>query len=267
MSDWQLLILAIIQGLTEFLPVSSSAHLILPSQILGWPDQGLAVDIAVHAGSLLAVVTYFRHDLIAIVIGSWDALRQRRATPEIQLALKLLIATIPAIFAGLLAGEFVEFGARSAGFIGVTTLLFGLLLGVADRHGQRATSAAVTVTFTAALLIGAAQALAIFPGVSRSGITITAALLLGLGYLQAARFSFLMSIPVTVAAVAYKCAQLLTLSAPVVWRDLLVSAVLSALAAYFAIAVFLRLLQRVGLMPFVWYRVILGGALCLWSFS
>jgi len=267
MTEWQLAILALIQGFTEFLPVSSSAHLILPSQLLGWPDQGLAVDIAVHVGSLFAVVAYYRKDVSVMALGSWQTLVDHAWNPASRLVALLVLATLPAVAAGLLLGSLVEEGARSALLIGVNTLLFAAVLALADWRGRRNGNDLLEISIVFALLLGCAQAVAIFPGVSRSGITISAGLLLGLGYLSAARFSFLMSIPVIAAAGCYKVVQLLGSPDPVVWRELLLAAVLSAVTAYAAIAIFLRFLARVGLMPFVWYRIVLGLGLCIWSLT
>ena len=159
--------LAIIQGLTEFLPISSSAHLILPAQILGWPDQGLAFDVAVHVGSFVAVVIYFRHDLQQLIMAWFKSLPVKAAgTPESRLAWCIILATIPAGLAGLLLGDFIEANLRSMAVIAVTTIGFGLLLGWADTR-QRGVKTVDQLSWKSALVVGAAQALALIPGTSR----------------------------------------------------------------------------------------------------
>ncbi|MCG8612308.1 MAG: undecaprenyl-diphosphate phosphatase, partial [Pseudomonadales bacterium] len=198
--DWiQTVVLALIQGLSEFLPISSSAHLILPSQILGWQDQGLAFDVAVHVGSLLAVVLYFRQDVSQLFFAwlkSCPQLVTRPAAiaPDGKLAWMIILATIPAGLAGLVFKDFIEAELRSTMVIAVTTIGFGLLLGFSDRFA-RSDQGMTSLTWRAALIIGLSQALALLPGTSRSGITMTAALFLGLSRDTAARFSFLLSIP------------------------------------------------------------------------
>jgi len=252
--------LAVIQGLSEFLPISSSAHLILPSQILGWPDQGLAFDVAVHVGSFVAVVIYFRRDIQQLIIAWFRSLgRQSLATPESKLAWCIILATIPAGLAGLLLGDFIEANLRSMAVIALTTIGFGLLLGWADQR-QRGAKTIDQITWRSALIVGAAQALALIPGTSRSGVTMTAALALGFDRTSAARLSFLLSIPIIALSGGYKGLELLG-QAVVPWPEILVGTLLSALTAYLCIHSFLRLVERVGMMPFVIYRLVLGAFL------
>ena len=255
----QIFFLAIIQGLTEFWPISSSAHLILPSAILGWTDQGLAFDVAVHVGSLTAVLWYFRHDVQQVVVHWCQSVTGGKATPESRLGWLLILATIPAGLAGLLLGDFIESQLRSIAVIAATTILFGLLLGMSDFWGRRVKTLH-QITWHSALFIGMAQALALIPGTSRSGITMTAALALGFTRESAARFSFLMAIPVIILSGGYKCAQLMQLP-QVPWSDIVLGAVLSCIAAYFCIRVFLIWITRIGMMPFVIYRLLLGALL------
>lgn len=261
--EWlQLLLLALIQGLTEFLPISSSAHLILPAQLLGWQDQGLAFDIAVHVGTLLAVITYYRRYLLGMGVGVVTGVRRGTLNTELRLALLLLWATLPAVaagwwFQGLIAGE-----ARSVALIAATTLLFGALLWVADVRGARDLTLPA-IGLGMATVIGLAQALALVPGVSRSGITITAALLLGLKREDAANFSFLLSIPVIAGAVLLMLLDQQQISTPYSMVQLFSATALSALVAYLTITFFIRLLQRFGMLPFVLYRLLLGVGL-LW---
>lgn len=169
MDNLQIFFLAIIQGLTEFLPISSSAHLILPSAILGWTDQGLAFDVAVHVGSLIAVLWYFRHDVQQVVVHWCQSVTGGKATPESRLGWLLILATIPAGLAGLLLGDFIESQLRSIAVIASTTILFGLLLGMSDFWGRRVKTLH-QITWRSALFIGLAQALALIPGTSRSGL-------------------------------------------------------------------------------------------------
>lgn len=262
---FQAVVLALIQGLTEFLPISSSAHLVLPSQLLGWPDQGLAFDVAVHVGTLAAVMWYYRADLIQMAgafLRAPFAVGQNADTAPSDSAMVwfLLLATIPAGLVGLLAGDFIEAHLRTLPVIATTTLVFGLLLGLADRRATIATSAQRyrSLTLPIALAVGLAQAIAPVPGVSRSGVTMTAGLLLGLPRQAAARFSFLLSIPIIASAGLLKVVDLISSKAPVDWSLLGLGVAVSALSAYACIAAFLRLLDRVGMMPFVYYRLVLA---------
>lgn len=254
---WQALLLALLQGLTEFLPISSSAHLVLPSLLLGWPDQGLAFDVAVHVGTLLAVMLYYRRDLWSMATGCLSAAREGRQNSESRLVLWLALATVPACVVGFWGGDLIESQLRSLPVIASTTLVFGLLLGWAEWRARR-TGAPRPLTLVIALLVGLAQAFAPVPGVSRSGVTLTAGLLLGLSRQEAARFSFLLSIPVIAGAGLLKVLELLETGEAVNWGQLSLAALASGLVAYACIGVFLRLLDRVGLMPFVWYRVALA---------
>lgn len=259
--DWlQVAILAIIQGLTEFLPISSSGHLLLPKAILGWPDQGLAFDVAVHVGSLTAVLLYFHRDVRQLIIAWCLSLKDRQPSADSRLAWGVIVATIPAAVIGLLADDFIEAHLRSIGVIATTTVIFGALLGWADSSGSRQKDL-VDITLKLALIIGFAQALALIPGTSRSGITITAALMLGLHREAAARFSFLLSIPLILAAGGLKTLQLFNEATVVPWLHIIGGAVLSGLTAYLCIHVFLRVIERIGMMPFVIYRFVLGAFL------
>ena len=259
MDTLQIIFLAIIQGLTEFLPVSSSAHLILPSALLGWQDQGLAFDVAVHVGSLIAVISYFRKDIVQLT-GCWlGSFMGAGVTPESRLGWHIILATIPAGLAGLLFDDFIEANLRSIAVIAATTIVFGVLLGFADIWGSRSKSLQ-QFTWRTALLVGLAQALALIPGTSRSGITITAALALGFDRKSAARFSFLLAIPVIVLSGGYKATQLSQLE-QVPWIDIAMGTVLSGIAAYLCIHTFLAVINRIGMMPFVIYRLLLGAVL------
>ena len=262
MDGLQALFLALIQGLTEFLPVSSSAHLILPSQLLGWPDQGLAFDVAVHAGTLVAVMVYYRESLTSLLmglLGSGDNVSLRRREVS-----ALLIATLPSVGIGIAFSDVIDQYLRGIGVIATTTLLFGLLLGVSYSYRAAGADEQPISRLDHALVIGLAQALALIPGTSRSGVTITASLFLGYNLATAARFSFLMSIPVIAGALLLmlvKEFELLSSSANLAIT--LIAMLVAAVSAYATIAFFVGLVTRVGMMPFVIYRVLL--ALILFS--
>lgn len=258
---WQALVLAVLQGATEFLPISSSAHLVLPTLVLGWPDQGLAFDVAVHLGTLTAVVWYFRHDLLDLAVGALRGLREGRINDELREIAFLAVATVPAVVAGLLMKDRMD-ALRTLPVIATTTLLFALLLWIADRRVQRDAAGSVR-TWGVVLGVGLAQAVALVPGTSRSGITITAGLLLGLSRAAAARFSFLLSIPVIAGAALLQVLDLAASSEPVPWSLLAVATLVAALSAYACVALFLALIERIGLLPFVLYRLALGAVLLL----
>lgn len=266
MIDWyQALFLALLQGLTEFLPISSSAHLVIPSLVLDWPDQGLAFDVAVHVGTLSAVLLYYREDLGRMGLAWLDSLAGKGASDDSRLVWYLGLATVPAGIVGLAAGDLIELHLRNLPVIATTTLVFGLLLGIAQRMGASAGQGRV-LSLPLAMCIGLAQALAPVPGVSRSGVTITAALMLGMDRQGAARFSFLLSIPIIASAGALKLLDLLSSGTSVDWAILGLGVLVSAVTAYLCIALFLRLLDRIGLMPFVYYRIALGALLyLLWA--
>jgi undecaprenyl-diphosphatase len=254
--------LAILQGLTEFLPISSSAHLILPAALLGWEDQGLAFDMAVHLGTLLAVLLYFRQDLQAIAMAMLAQLRGKALTEPGRLGWLLVLATIPVLIAGVMLKDLAETSLRSVAVITITTLLFALLLWVADRSGTRQYSLQ-QLNWKTALLIGCAQVLSLVPGTSRSGITMTAALFCHFDREAASRFSFLLSIPVTTGASLLLFLDLL--EAPSVnWAELFYALVVAAVTAYACIHYFLKLIASLGFLPFVLYRLALGGVLLLY---
>lgn len=261
--DWiQLVVLALIQGLTEFLPISSSAHLILPSLVLGWPDQGLAFDVAVHIGSLAAVIMVFRREVYEILSGWFGqfagpgslASRQNEAS---RLGWMVLLATLPAVVIGGLFNDLIETSLRSSLVIAITTFAFGLLLWWSDVQGSRTRDLA-SLTFKAALIIGLFQAVALIPGTSRSGITMTAALLLGFNRQSSARFSFLLSIPLIIAAGILKGIELAEHGSEALIADVLIGAGLSFIAALICIKLFLAALERIGMWPFAVYRLLLG---------
>ncbi len=258
--DWlQITLLALVQGLTEFLPISSSAHLILPSQLLGWQDQGLAFDVGVHIGSLLAVMLYFRND-IGQMLAAWLRSLGGKQSPEGWLAWYVALATLPAVAFGLAINGIIDDYGRSILVIAGTTLIFGALLWWADLR-RREVLSLEQITFKHALFIGLAQAVALIPGTSRSGITMTAALMAGYERQAAARFSFLLSIPVILGAGLLKGKELAEGGSDAQWLMVAGGALIAALSAYSCIHWFLIWLDRVGMTPFVIYRMLLGVAL------
>lgn len=260
LSVLQAIFLALIQGLTEFLPVSSSGHLVLPSIVLGWPDQGLAFDVAVHVGSLLAVCHYLRRDLAAMLRGGIRSLRGDALCADGKLGWLVLIATVPAGLAGVLLDGFIESHLRGIEVIAATTLGFGILLGVVDRFAPQRRGVE-SLGVGDALWVGCAQALALIPGTSRSGITMTAALAVGLDRTAAARFSFYLSVPLILAAGGLKSVELATSQIAVNWQLFGVGTAVAAVSAWLCIHAFLRFVSKVGMLPFALYRVVLGAAL------
>ena len=260
MTDWvQVVALALIQGITEFLPVSSSAHLILPAQIWGWVDQGLLFDVAVHAGTLCAVLWYFRDTVINLV----KSLLPGGSSDRSELW-TLVVATVPVVLAGFFFRDLIASEARAVNVIVVTTLLFGVLLGIADRVSRRGARQTGPVSLRDALLIGLAQIFALIPGASRSGVTITAALFLGYHPAAATRFSFLLSVPVIGGAVVLMLTTMGSSEPSLSGGAALTAFALSALFAYATIKGFMYWVERIGLLPFVAYRLTLGLVLWVW---
>lgn len=265
MLDWfQILILSLVQGITEFLPVSSSAHLILVPKFFGWPDQSLAFDIAVHVGTLVAVLSYFRIELKQMVTDFARSLIGQAWTHNSKLFWFIGFTTIPVGLAGLLGKHFIETHLRSPWVIACTTILFGIVLWIADKIGKQSRNED-SLHWKDVVAIGCGQALSLIPGTSRSGITLTAGLVMGLTREAAARFSFLLSIPVILLAGGLETVTLINSDAPVDWIALGAGAVLSAISGYACIHYFLKLLNTTGILPFVFYRIILGLGL-LWFF-
>ena len=256
-----IVVLALIQGVTEFLPISSSGHLILWPLLTGRPDQGVTMDVAVHAGTLAAVCLYFRRDLAGLFAGTLHLVTGRTGTPQSRLALLIALATVPAVIAGLaLKVTGTDEALRSVAVIGWATLVGGVLLWVADRAPER--RGGETWGLREALFMGLAQALALIPGTSRSGITMTAARALGFRREDAARLSLLMAIPVILAATLVETAGLVADGDFRVGTELLAGAFLSFLAALAALVVMMRMFRGTWTMtPFVVYRLGLGVAL------
>ena len=259
--DWiQIVVLALVQGLTEFLPVSSSGHLILVPQLFGWQDQGLAFDVAVHIGTLSAVIIYFRKDVWLMSRDWTNSLITRQPTSNSRLAWWVILATLPAVAFGLIIHGDLEETLRNPLIIAATTIGFGVLLWWSDVKGKQVKDE-YSLGFKDIMIIGFAQALALIPGTSRSGITITAALLTGLTREAAAKFSFLLSIPIILGAGILKLKDLLEYTGQVDWQAIIGGALISGISAYIIIAVFLKWIQKIGMAPFAWYRFALGALL------
>ena len=261
METIQAILLAIIQGLTEFLPISSSAHLILLSEISGWEDQGQTFDVALHFGTLLAVIFYFRREINEML----DFSHFKTMNTLIKSPLGVItIATIPIVIIGGLFNQFIEANLRTSEVIAIATIVFGVLLYLSDLKGKQADSD-LKVTLGLGFLIGLAQVFALIPGTSRSGITITAALLLGFSRTEAARFSFLLAIPVIIAANILGIFEVIQTDTLVFnYLDLLLGVSISFLVAYLTIGWFLSLIERIGMLPFVIYRILLGILIIFW---
>ena len=256
----QAAILALLQGLTEFLPISSSAHLILMPKLFGWPDQGLAFDVAVHVGTLSAVLLYFKSDIRELSLAWCRRVAGGEPTQQSQLAWAVIIGTLPVALIGFVLNGGEVDKLRDPVLIAVMTLVFGIFLWVADLRGRHQRNE-YTLTIQQALLIGCAQAIALVPGASRSGVTMTAALVLGLTRKAAARFSFLLSIPVILLAGVTKFVDSIQHPSDTSWMLMGVGTVISGVVAYLCIHYFLTLIERIGLFPFVVYRIVLASFL------
>ncbi|MCP5373079.1 MAG: undecaprenyl-diphosphate phosphatase [Hyphomicrobiales bacterium] len=254
-----LVVLAMVQGITEFLPISSSGHLILVPVLAGWPDQGLILDVAVHVGTLGAVMAYFWRDMLGLLVGLLKLLRGR-VDPYGRMVGLLIIATLPVIGAGFLVNEVMGDSLRSIEVIGWTTLVFGIVLWGTDRVGMTVRRTEHLGVFDA-LAMGLAQILALVPGTSRSGITMSAARLLGMERSEAARFSMLMSIPTILGAGVLKGYDLYKAGDAQLTVDAMVGALLAFVSALIAIWALMAWLRRATFTPFVLYRIVLGAFL------
>lgn len=262
----QAIVLAIVQGLSEFLPVSSSGHLVLVPYFFGWPDQGLAFDVAVHVGTLFAVIAYFRRELIAMTRAFFGSLTGSGLTPDARLAWCVLLGTIPVGIAGLAFGSVIEETLRNPVAVGTTLSVFGALMWLADRFGRRERDE-YSVSWRDAILIGLSQALALMPGTSRSGVTMTMARTLGLTREGAARFSFLLAVPGIAMAGAYEGLKVaMDENQAVDWPVVALGVAVAAVTGYLCIAWLLRVINRIGLGPFAIYRFLVAGLL-FWIYA
>ena len=263
---FQIVVLALIQGITEFLPISSSGHLLLVPALTGWKDQGVLTDVMVHMGSFLAVVVYFWKDCINLTMGFIDMLRGR-ANAWGRLALLIVVGTIPAVVVGIILDKigFMDMVRHMPVIVAWNAIIFGILLYVCDRFGLTSRRMA-DMTWTPALIIGVAQAVAIIPGVSRSGITMTAARALGFERPEAARFAFLLGIPAIAGAgvlhLGEAAATGVTITVPMI-----LTMVLTFFVALGTITVLMKLVRHVSFLPFAIYRVALGVVLLAMIYS
>ncbi|MBI1731362.1 MAG: undecaprenyl-diphosphate phosphatase [Gammaproteobacteria bacterium] len=255
------IILGIVQGITEFLPISSSAHLILAPHVFGWEDQGLHHDVAAHVGTLAAVCWFLRQEVRAVLIGLMPGRGEAAAHGRRMLGF-LVVGTLPVVASGLLLRDTVAGTFREPLLIAGTTLFYGSLLGCADYFGRRVREQAA-LSWRDAIIIGLAQGLAVVPGTSRSGITMTAALFLGLNRRAAVHFSFLLSIPAILLAAAWETLHMLTGPDLVPWRTMAIVTTASAVTAYIAIHYFVKFIDRTGMGPYVIYRLALGTGLLI----
>jgi len=265
----QIIVLAVVQGITEFLPISSSAHLILVPTLTDWPDQGILVDVGVHIGTLVAVMLYFRTDIARMIIALWHMITFNKAInqQDKRLTIALILSTIPIVIIGGIVSEMGWNDAwRSLEVIGWTSIIFGILLYAFD-HKSAVTRKIADLKYGQAILIGFAQVLAIIPGTSRSGITMTAARGLGFSRTESARFSMLMSIPTILAAGVMEGRKLAETGNSALDTDILLGAGLSFITALVAIAALMKWLEKSSMTPFVIYRIILGVGLLALIYS
>lgn len=262
---YHILVLALVQGVTEFLPISSSGHLILTSQVLGWPDQGLVIDVAVHVGTLLAVMLYFWRDIWEMTTGLLGMMCGRSNRGG-KLALLVILATIPVIVAGYFGKPYIESHLRGVEIIAWATLGFGILLWISDKTGMTV-HRIEHMRWGSALFIGLMQVLALIPGTSRAGITMTAARFLGMERADAARFSMLLSIPTILGAGVLSGYDLYTSGDLALGWDAGIAAAMAFVTALVAIWALMQWLRHAGFGPFVLYRILLAAGLLYWVYA
>lgn len=262
MTFLQLLIIAIVQGVTEFLPISSSGHLILIPFFTDMPDQGPLIDVAVHVGSLLAIILYFWREVKGLAQGGLATIGIGEAPEQKRLLWWIAIGTVPAVLLGffLKQGGWLD-SFRSTTLVGCNLIIYGILLGIADRVGRQAKKYE-DMSLKDAIIVGLAQAMALIPGTSRSGVTMTAARFLGYERVEAARFSFLLSIPAVAGAGTLAVLDLADASAAMQY-DALLAGAMTFVAAFATMAFLMRFLRHASMLVFVLYRVALGAALLL----
>ena len=258
------MLLAFVQGVTEFLPISSSGHLILASRVLELPDQGIAIDVAVHVGTLFAVILYFWRDIFELTIGALRLLSGRR-DPRTLLVVRLAIATLPVIVAGFVVSRYFPHGIRSMEMIAWATIGFAIVLWISDRLGMTVRRVE-HLSKSNALFIGVLQILALIPGTSRAGITMTAGRMLGMERTEAARFSMLLSIPTIAGAGVLSGAMLYQTGDTTLHLSAIIAASLSFVMGLIAIALLMRWLKKSSFTPFIIYRIALGGGLLAWIY-
>ena len=264
MDLWQAIILGIVQGITEFLPISSSAHLILMPAVTGWSDQGVGFDLSVHVGTLLAVIMYFRKDVAALLTDGVRSIPAGHNVGQSKLGWMVVIATIPACVAGVFLLDYIDTVLRAVWVIIATTVVYAVLLAIADKWG-RGQRQLTNIGLLDAVIVGVAQALALVPGTSRSGATITAGLFMGLNRETASKFSFYMAIPITLAAALIKLLSIANDNVAVDWTGFMIGGLASFITAITAIHFFLKWLNDFGMWPYVIYRLVLAAVL-YWVF-
>jgi len=254
----QLILISLIQGISEFLPISSSAHLVLLPKLMSWNDQGLSIDIAAHLGSLLAVIYYFRTDFINIVVnGFGPVFGSKYARVDYKLFWLIILASLPALIGGFIFHDVISTYLRNPLVVAFTTIFFGFFLWISDIVGKKSRKI-TTITKKDALIIGLSQVLSLIPGTSRSGITMTTGLLLGLDRQTAIKFSFFMSVPIISMAALYEAWNLIQDGELIIIKDFLITIFFSATSSFFTIHFFLKFIDKIGMIPFVIYRLILG---------
>lgn len=259
MATWYVILLAVLQAITEFMPISSSGHLGLAGFFFGLPYQGLMFDLALHLGTLFAIVAYFWRDLLVLARETLALRSLRAVNPMQRMGIGIVLSTIPAAIVGASMPDAFTESLRTPVLIAINLIVFGVLLGLADWKGRQARDA-TTVGYRDALLIGLAQALALIPGTSRSGVTMTAALALGLTRDAAARYSFLMAVPITVLACAHGAMSFARGNEALDGKALVLGIAVAAIAGVAVIHFLLAVLRRVGTAPFIVYRIALGVA-------
>lgn len=261
----QAIILALIQGITEFLPISSTAHLILVPLIAGWPDQGLSFDVALNTATWLAVVIYFRDDILTLIRGFFRSIKERsfKDNHDGSLAWMVLVGTIPVAAFGLIFHDIVAHKLRTFEVIGWSSIVWGVVLWVADR--RPGSTEVREMGWKAAIFIGVAQAIALVPGTSRSGITMTAGLFMGLSRTASARFSFLLAIAVGALAGGKEGLDMIKAGMDTPWGAVLAGAAVAFITAYLTIHYFLKTITSTSMKPYVVYRVLLGVAILYFS--
>jgi undecaprenyl-diphosphatase len=253
-SFFQALVIAFIQGATEFLPVSSSAHLLIPSLLTSWPEQGLAFDVAMHFGTLIAVLIYQRQALWKLSCEAFCLISGRGALTQGSLLISLFVATLPVVMVGLIFKDLIEQFLRTGGILAICSIVFGVVLAHSERYAKAKNES--DLSWREALIIGLAQVLALIPGVSRSGITMTAGLYLGLSKHAAASFSFLLSVPVIAGAVIFSLTDLST--EELLSAEVLCGILVSMMTALLSMRLMFSVVDRIGFLPFAVYRVFLG---------
>ncbi|SMN00902.1 Undecaprenyl-diphosphatase [uncultured Candidatus Thioglobus sp.] len=263
MDLYQTIILALVQGISEFLPISSSAHLILVPKLTDWPDQGLSFDVVVHMGTLVAVLYYYKYLISQLANDFFNSIFKRETVGKSKMAWGLLLGTIPVGIFGFLFKDYISSELRTTEIIAYATLAFGLLLGVAILLDAKRPHARDILSWLDVGFIGVMQAFALIPGVSRSGVTITAGLLIGLSKKASVEFAFLLSIPVITLSVLLVLIDIYQESQVVNLTLLVLGFLISAVSSYLTISFFIRLLDKISMMPFVIYRLLLGAILLI----